>query len=284
MSGDAKLAPSEQSSDFSAPDRTSGTPLYLQIAQRIQHDIVTGVLRPGGTIGSEAELTKLFSVSRVTLRQAISMLADQGLVVRRHGKGTYVQAAPVNYPLDDLVGTTQLLSSQGRRWSSRVTTLRHARATAESAKFLRVRPGRRVTDIWRVDYAGEQPVAAAHIRLAPHADSGLTTDELERKPLYPLLEERTGIRADVAHETIRAASAASDIAALIGVNEGDPIMIVARVTHAPDGRPFEYSEIFFRADAVRFSISMRRAGTAEPYAIRFQQHRLSPQPSERIGL
>jgi GntR family transcriptional regulator len=266
------------------PDRTSDTPLYLQIAQSLYQSIATGDLRPGATIGSEAELTKRFGVSRVTLRQAIGLLVDQGLVLRRHGKGTYVQAAPVDFPLEAVVGTTQVFSSQGRRWSSRVASLHLVKAPAEVARFLQIQNGDRITAIWRVDYAGDQAVAAANIRLPSHAAKGLTIEDLERKPLYPLLEERSGLYADVAHQTIRAARATAKIGALIGVEADAPILIVARVTHASDGRPFEYSEVYFRAEAVRFSISLRAAGSPAQYATHFREHLAVPKASEGVGL
>lgn len=266
------------------PDRSSPTPLYLQIAQRLYHDVATGQLRPGATIGSEAELTKRFGVSRVTLRQAIALLVEHGVVTRRHGKGTYVHAAPVDYPLQDLVGTTQVFSSQGRDWRSRVVSLRRIRATEEAARLLQVPPGERITEICRVDYAGKDALAVAYMRLPMAVARDLTPDDVERKPLYPLLAEKTGITADLAHQTMRAAQATPEVAELLKLEPTAAVMVVTRVTLASDGRPLEFSEVHFRADSVRFSISLRGAGHADQYAVRFQEHRVAPTAQERKAI
>jgi len=263
------------------PDRTSPIPLYQQIAQRLHHEIAVGQLRPGSTIGSEAELTKRFGVSRVTLRQAISVLVDQGIVTRRHGKGTYVQAAPLDYPLDALIGTTQVVSALGRDWRSEVVSLRSARAGSDIARLLQVKPSEPVTQVTRVDHAGRDALAVAYIHLPQRVGAQLTPSEIEAKPLYPLLAEKASERADLAHQTMRAAAANAEVSSLLAIEEGAPVMVVSRVTHNTDGKPIEYSDVYFRADSIRFLISLRRTGEASEYAVRYQEHRLPPRPQRK---
>ena len=280
MTSISSQPPTAQRSEV-PPDRSSPIPLYLQIAQRLHHDIAVGQLRPGATIGSEAALTKRFGVSRVTLRQAIALLVDQGIVSRRHGKGTFVEAAPLDYPLDALVGTTQVFSALGREWRSEVASLQTTRAGEDTARLLQLRPTDRVTRITRVDYAGRDALAVAHIQLPETVGKKLGIRDIEAKPLYPLLSEKAGERADLAHQTMRAAAASREVSSLIGIDEGAPVMVVSRVTHNSNGRPIEYSEVYFRADSIRFLISLRRTGDDIEYAVRYQEHRVASHPPRK---
>jgi GntR family transcriptional regulator len=236
----------------------SPMPLYRQIANHLYSEIANGTLAPGAPIGSEAELQQRFNVSRVTLRQAVGLLVEQGLIVRKQGKGTFVETAPLEFPLDALQGTTQLATTLGRTTNSRVLSMRTNRGTAEVRRLLAISAGEKVTQIARLDSAGSGPLAYAIIHMPATLGQKLTRRELADEALYPLLESKLGVVASQAHQTMQAGSADGAIAESLKIPDGAPILTVTRITKDEKGHPFEHSVIRFRADAIQFSISLRR--------------------------
>jgi GntR family transcriptional regulator len=249
-------------------DFHGATPLYRQIAEYLYDRILDGTLAPGISIGSEVDLQAKFGVSRVTLRQAIGILVDQGLVVRKQGKGTYVQESPLDFPLDTLEGTTQRASTLGVAAASRVTELDIIRATASIRATLELPKGANVLRVGRVDYAGSRPLAFATIHVPEAIGSRLSVDELAGEALYPLLEKSHGLVATQAFQTIEAAAASERTAALLELPVGAPVLVVKRTTRDQENVPFEHSVIEFNARAMQFSVSLRRRlGEVLPYRI-----------------
>jgi GntR family transcriptional regulator len=247
----------------------SATPLYRQIADRLYAEIANGVLAPGAPIGSETELQERFKVSRVTLRQAVGLLVEQGLVVRRQGKGTFVEATPLEFPLDTLQGTTQLATTLGRSTNSRVVRVRSLKGSAELRRVLGMQGDGKLTQVTRLDQAGTDPLALATIHLPDWIGSRLSRQDFA-EPLYPLLEDRLGVVATEAHQTIHADRAEGAVAELLQVAEGDPVLTVTRLTRDARNEPIEHSVIHFKANVMQFSISLRRG--AEKVDLPYRYH------------
>lgn len=272
---DPSAAGSLQLNDDIAVDKAMATPMYVQIAQYLYRDIARGEPGPGAAIATENELIERFKVSRVTVRKAVDLLVEQGLLSRRHGRGTFVEAAPMDYPLDHLRGTIQVYSSHGHDWQCKVAEYRSVEADEKVARFLEVIPSERVLYICRVDHMNNVAVTVDDIYLPMQFGQRLTIEELEHRPLYPLLREKAGIVADVAFQIMRAAAAPRRIARFLGISTGDPIMVVERITKTADGRPLAYGCDHFRAEAIRFSVTLRRSSvTDEEIAFGFSQHRI----------
>ena len=95
-------------------------PLYYQLVNIIKRNITAGTLKPGDVLPSESEMCKSFDISRSTVRQAVSMLEDEGLVVRKQGRGTYVAQPKVHRKTQNLYSFTSEISSLGQKPSSRL--------------------------------------------------------------------------------------------------------------------------------------------------------------------
>ncbi len=254
-------------------ERDSATPLYLQIAEQLATEIAAGKLQPRSSLGTESQLIGRFDVSRMTLRHAVELLVKRGLVTRQQGKGTYVASSPLELPLVGIQGTTQLASAAGRAVRSEVVRFSTGKGDAEVRRLLSANPGDQVTEVWRVDYSEDRPLALACIHLPGRIGRELNRDEMQESALYPLLQERFGIRPDIAHQTMHADAAVEEVARLLGVDEGTPTMVVTRLTRDESHAPIEYSIVRFRADAVRFSLSLRpKPGGAFDVPLRFEEH------------
>jgi GntR family transcriptional regulator len=253
-------------------DRDSAVPLYRQIAEYLAGEILSGRLAPGASLGSEAELQQQFSVSRITLRQAIGLLVEQDLVVRKQGKGTYVEAIPLRLPLGALKGTTEIARQLGRFTRSRVLSRRVVKGRRNVREILGVPDDEKLLEIRRVDYAGDEPIALAAINLPYAIGARLSTAELEEEPLYPLIERKHFIVAEEAYETIQAAHASENVARQLGISVASAIMTVTRATRDNRGNMIEYSVVDFKASAIQFSVSLRRRSGELNSPVRFGEH------------
>lgn len=252
----------------------SPVPLYRQVADHLSDQILSGRLAPGAPLGSEVELQAEFSVSRVTLRQAIGLLVEQGLVVRKQGKGTYVEAIPLRLPLGALEGTTEIARHLGRSTRSRVISKRVIRGRRKAREILGVPDDAKIVEVRRVDYAGDEPLALATIDLPHDVGASLSTAELEEEALYPLLERAQQIVAEDAYQTIQAAEASENVARQLGIPVGSAIMTVTRATRDSRGRMIEYSVVDFKASAIQFSVSLRRKSGELNSPVRFDEYLL----------
>ena len=239
-------------------ERHGPVPLYLQVARQLSGEITSGALAPGSSLGTEPELMARFGVSRVTLRHAVDLVVAQGMATRRQGKGTYVTSTPLQYPLGELQGTTQVASAAGRPVHSTVTRYHPVRGSPTLRDSLELADPDQVWECWRVDHAADRPIAVAIINLPDSIGRSLRARDLEQTALYPLLEQRLRINTEVAHQTMQAEGAPAEIAELLDVAVGAPVMLVVRLARDVNNRPVEHSRTYFRADTMRFSIALYR--------------------------
>ncbi len=215
-------------------------PLYRQIKSLLVQRLRQGEWKPGEVIPSEHELAARFQVSQGTVRKAVDELAAENLLVRRQGKGTFV--ATHHEPRAQF-RFLRLAPDEGELEPAQSAFLdcRRCRAPADVARQLQLRASEQVVYIRRVLRMGEAPVVVDDIWLPAALFRGLTAERLGqyRGPLYGLFETEFGTRMIRADERIRAVPAADDIAALLSVAPGTPLLLVDRVTYTYEDRPVE---------------------------------------------
>ncbi|MBA3413717.1 MAG: GntR family transcriptional regulator, partial [Chloroflexia bacterium] len=172
-------------------DRATSTPLYLQLKEAIAAGIREGRLRPGERIGSEAELERSHGVSRITVRQAITALVQEGELYRVPGKGTYV-AAPKVAPLAAFTSFSENMRAQGLTPSYRLIEATSVEPSATVRGELRLGEHERVLRIERLLLADGVPlglqVGCYPERLLGVGRQALHPDALASTSLYGLLE------------------------------------------------------------------------------------------------
>lgn len=216
-------------------------PLYEQIRILLTQSLVAGEWKPGEAIPSELELAARFRVSQGTVRKAIDELASEHILVRRQGKGTFV--ASHNEPsyqyrfLRVMPDTGEKLQPQNH-----FVELRRAKASAEVAAALRVKPGTQVHDLQRVLHFQDRPLIHDEIALAAAAFPGLTLARLEefRGSMYSFYETVYGVRMIRAEERLRAVPAEPPVAARLGVAAGTALLCVDRIAFTYGDKPVEW--------------------------------------------
>lgn len=239
---------------------TDAVPLYYQLGSVLREKIQSGHFAAGDRIPTEAELAAEYGVSRITVRQALSALEEEGLIRREAGRGTFVSeqrrftgAMQVEGSLDDLI--TMALTT-----SVRLIDLRSVRATPQQAELLQLPVGSPLLRCTRLRFQHEQPFAYV-VNLLPQ-EVGRRIKRAEwRKGSVLMALERLGCHAQDALQTVRAALADATLARLLKTRIGAPLLSVQRVVRSPDGRPIECTHTSYRSDI--YSLSVHLAHTRE---------------------
>jgi GntR family transcriptional regulator len=224
------------------PTSPSYRPLYQQIRSLLEASLAAGEWRPAEAIPSEFELAARFGVSQGTVRRAIAALAAHNLVVRRQGKGTFV--ATHTEERSSMFRFLRIRRNDGgdEHPASRLLDVRRAKAGAEAARLLELKPGDPVFILRRVLEYGGVPTVLDEITLPAAQFKGLTKARIDayRGSMYSFFETEFDVQIVKAQERLRAIAADAETAALLSVLPGSPLLAVDRVTLTFGDRPVEW--------------------------------------------
>jgi GntR family transcriptional regulator len=235
-------------------DKASPVPLYYQLAQNMEAAIRSGRLSSGSHLDNELELARQLGVSRPTVRRAIGLLANRGLVISRHGIGTLVVPVRVRRPVR-LSSLYDDLKESGQAPTTRLLAFETVPAPAEVASALQLTTGTRVLHFERLRLATDQPIALMVNFLPLALDELVTEDQLKSTGLYQLLR-RGGIHLRLASQTIGARSARPREARLLKVPGGAPLLTMQRISYDDAGQPVEYGSHVYPAERYSFEMSV----------------------------
>ena len=232
-------------------DRSSYVPLYVQIHRALSEQMRDGPLAAGQPVPSERDLAEEYQVSRMTVRQALRALRQDGLVYHERGVGTFVARRKVNMHTRHLVGFTEDMRQRGMTPSSRLISFGKVRAAPVVAEALGLETRAEVYRLERLRLADGEPMAYETNHLAAALCPGLERFDLAQKALYQVLETAYGIRLSRAEEELEAVAAARRAAQFLGVKTGAPLLAVTRTVYADDNRVIESAQSLYRADRYR---------------------------------
>lgn len=244
------------------PDRNSATTLHEQVSAHLHSLMIDGSLPPRTQLPAEPVLADLLGISRGTLRRATATLLEQRLLVQRHGRGTFVadHALGVEAPfVSQITSLAQSLSLRGVSTSTRVRALERRPADGRVAAELGIEPGDEVIHLDRVRSDGDGPVMRLVNVMRPDIVQLDDPAELEDRALYDLFEDGGTPPAEAAR-TIGAAIADDELAHLLDVPVGHPLLHIEQLTTLADGRALEFSDVWIRDDRLRLQVRVRRDG------------------------
>ena len=238
-------------------------PRYAQVARRLTEAIERGEYLPESALPAERELAAALGVSRVTVRQAIAKLAERGLVVRRHGSGTFVSPAPqsgrIQHPLLRLTGFTEDMRLRGLSAGGRVLSFELAPPSPQEALTLGLSPGQQVYRLRRLRTAGGEALAVEESTLSAARIGPLSEADVEDASLYALLHSR-GAEPVRALRQLRAINAGPELAELLAVPPGAALLATERVAWDAAGAAVEVARAYYRGDRYDFVMELREAG------------------------
>lgn len=239
------------------PDRI-GEPLYAKVAAGIKQSILSDGLSPGDRIEPEDVLALKYGVSRVTLRRAIELLIEEGLLLRRHGIGTFVTSPRLTDPLIGLHSTRDLFRAYGWKVEARIVDWEVVRPTATERARLQLLTDKKVVRFVRCDVVGRVPAGVVQAVVPSRFAGVVDRDSLSKASSYDLLDGVEGLRLSGAHQVLRAAGASETVAKHLRVRRGFPIFVLERTTFDASGVPVEWAVVSYRHDWVEFSIDLSR--------------------------
>lgn len=228
------------------------SPLYQQIKALMLQSLQSGEWKPSAAIPSEIELAARFKVSQGTVRKAIDELAAEHMLVRRQGKGTFVATHAeqhAGYRFLNLQPDEGRLESEGPA-QRQIVDCRRARASAEVAKALSLRPGEPVLQVRRVLSFSRIPTILEDLWLPGGPFKGLTAERLREDtgPMYRLFETDFGVHMVRAEEKIRAVLPDKEQATLLGVPPLTPLLSVERTAFTYNDIPMELRRGLYLTD------------------------------------
>jgi len=223
---------------------------YQQIADDLRSRL--GSVGVGRVLPSESELSTEFGVSRVTIRRALEILRDEGLVDARQGFGWYVAGEPLRQRLDELGTIEGQLEQRGIRPERRVIEFDFRVAPPRVAAVL---GADQVLRVKRLNLADDIPFAVVTVWCPAELGHHLSRRDVERHPFYELL----GVPLRGATQTIGADSVDGADAALLGVPVASPVLRCERITTDTHGRAVLMSEHVFPAHRTEFVVELPQA-------------------------
>jgi GntR family transcriptional regulator len=221
----------------------TGGPIYQVIVRDITDQIVNEQLKPGDRLDSELRLAEHYGVSRMTLRQALGELESSGLVLRRHGSGTFV-ATPRNLHrrVNQLGAFHEEMGLDAKVIKTRLLTQEVIVPDERVAADLQLAAGQTTSHLVRLRSLEGAPIALQEswipYLLAPALGRGGLVDG----SLYKTMKQRADLEVKSAEQAVSAASADAELAALLHVPEGSPVMSIRRVSFAASGDPIEVAQ------------------------------------------
>lgn len=234
--------------------RKNGTPAYKQIQDSIVKRIERGELKPGDAVDSERLLARLHDVSLMTARHALVGLEREGLVERRHGAGTFVATPKIHF--NKLMSFSEQLAGRSLNSSSRVISLKTTDDEPEIAARLSLPIGSRLLKLERVRIGSDEPFAVETCYLSAESFRGLSRSALERGSLFTLLEREFNVTIAHADEEIDATAADAELAKLLAVHKGYPVLRIRQTIYSTQGKAILYVLGMYRAD--RHVLRIRR--------------------------
>jgi DNA-binding GntR family transcriptional regulator len=234
-------------------DRSSPVPLYFQVAEHFEQAILSGEIAPGERIANEIALAADLGLSRPTMRQAIQVLVDKGMLVRKRGVGTQVVRGKIRRSVE-LTSLFDDLSAAGQKPRTEVVAVGKVPADEDVSRELQLDVGEDVWSLERIRYVGAQPLALMH-NFIPVDVVDLEAVDLEENGLYAHLRA-CGILMRVARQRIGARSATADEAALLEEKKGAPLLTMQRTAYDNAGRAVEYGKHAYRPDLYAFELTL----------------------------
>ncbi|MEI6666681.1 MAG: GntR family transcriptional regulator [Acidobacteriota bacterium] len=236
-------------------------PLYYQLANLLSEKIVSQELRTGDRLPTEVELVEQYGISRITVRQALRLLEEEGLIRREVGRGTFVTEYRPFIGGLKVEGSLQDVISLGQN-PAKVLSVTTVKATADDADKLGIPLGSSIVRATRIRLYRGEPYS--HIVNDLPAEIGRRFRKADWKGVVlKFIEEKLKLPLRDAEETVRASLADARLARLLNTKVGAPLLAVERVVRTDHGRVVERVRIHYRSDLYAMKVHLSRGDKPE---------------------
>ena len=239
-------------------DPDLSVPLYLQIREYLVQKINESVYPSGSRLPSERDLAAYFGVSRVTVRQALNSLIQEGLIYAQTGKGHYVRKTKIDQELGVLTSFTEEMHQRGVAPSSKVVRAEIQLAMLDIIDSLQIKQGTEIVFLQRIRLADDEPIALETAYLPHSICPGIIERfDFSQDSLYKVLREEYGCPLIWAKQRMQARLPTPVEEALLGVTQKTPVLSITRVTYSHQDKPVELVRSVYRGDQYELGIILR---------------------------
>jgi len=240
-------------------DKRSPLPIYYQLKEGLREQIESGVLRPHDRVPSERELEKMYHISRMTARRALSELEAEGYVYRARGKGSFVAEPKIRQGLLWLTSFTEDMRDRGMKAGAQVLGTAVIVGDEKLARRFGADPAEEFVKIQRLRLADGEPMALETSFLRRRFCEGIEWLDFTDRSLYKTLQEEYGLCFGRAEQMVEAKLADEFEAKLLGVKLGTPMLAMERITYLDDGETVvEYARSVYRGDRYKLFVELKK--------------------------
>jgi GntR family transcriptional regulator len=229
-------------------DKDSTTPMYLRIVEGMTALLKSGAYSPGFRLPPERVLCERYGVSRMTLRQAMSILERESLIESHRGRGTFVAPNRIQKQQQELRSFTEEIMARGEKTVSRVLSFEAVAPPPSAKAFFELAKDEKVYEISRLRYRDRTPLTAETAFIPQKICPWLERFDLAKNSLYRILEESYGLRLQAGVEEISAELPSPTDRKLLCVPRTAAVLVVNRKTYTDRGIPLELTRSVYRGD------------------------------------
>ena len=225
-------------------------PAYIRIHDAIKKEIDEGVWEIGQRLPSERDLADDYEVRRMTLRQAITLLVEEGILERRVGSGTYVASHRVQEKMRGTTSFTEIVRSQGKTPSSQLISYQRKTANETEIQQLQLKATDTVVRMERVRFADNVPLVFEVASIPEKLIQSFNQEDITEHFFQTLTDN--GYEIGKSEQTIYAKNASERVANYLKVPKNHAVLALTQVSYFTDGRPFEYVHSQYVGDRFEF--------------------------------
>ena len=237
------------------------TPLYKQLSDLLRRQIEEGKIKQDHPIPSERSLCEKFKISRITVRQAISEMINEGILYRKQGKGTYVAKRKVTQGLARIVNFTRTVLDLGMKPLTKILGNEIFPVDFQIAKILDIPVTSQILKLSFLGMGDEEPLVLYESYFPLSLGKKMAREAIRREKrglsfsTYDLYGESSGVFPTSVNQTFEAISSDERLSSLMDVEKGTAIFMITSVFTAQDQRPLEFRKAMYRGDRYKFYIT-----------------------------
>lgn len=221
----------------------SSTPLYKQVANKIREDIVSNGTKDGEAIPTETRLAQMYDVSRVTVRRAVKLLIEEGLVYSVHGSGTYVSEKKIEHDIYKLQGFTEEMSGLHNNPSNEILEFQLSKPSEEVQGYLKLGDNDKVYYVKRLRLADGKPLILEESYLPFDMFPDLSVNVMKESK-YEYIEQK-GFKISKRHADLKPILPTAELMEQLHLEESAPMLCLEAYSTFDDGTRFEYSKVYY---------------------------------------
>lgn len=231
----------------------SSIPLYRQLYNLLTNQISQGIMKPGERIPSEGQLGEMYGISRVTVRAAIELMVEEGILIKRHGKGTYV-AMPFFVESKAGGSFTKSCLQNNVVPHTEVLSVETIACPSEAAGYLKVKEGSPVHRIYRVRYTDHSPVIC-EVDYFREEDSYILHANFKEMPMSDIIFAHTGLNAQQFEDVFDVTTATREQAQMLDCTSGTPLLTVHQIVMTTNRQILYYNEQYILSERYKYAVS-----------------------------